>query len=179
MSTLGRRIAAARIEASLTTEQLGAACGDVSGAAVYKWETDKARPRVDKLPLIARATGKPISYFMPDDEDATSGRDGFVPPEFEAIAATLERTATSLRRSSSGSASETSGHMTDAVPHHPGIEALLGDPHLVATWQITEQEAASLRAANLGFSHRVDEVDDAVDLLRIMRRTKIAHQDRK
>lgn len=59
---LGQRIAAARIEAGLSQEQLGERIGRATGTIAH-YEAGRVEPRPRILAQIAEATGKPVSYF--------------------------------------------------------------------------------------------------------------------
>ena len=65
------RIREARLEAGLSLAQL--AGNEVSRTFIHFIEHGRSRPSRSVLALIARRTGKPISYFllkaMPEDED--------------------------------------------------------------------------------------------------------------
>ena len=167
MHTLGRKIASARIAAGLTTEQLGAACGDVTAAAVYKWETDKALPRLDKLQLIAAATGKPVSYFLPDADVQPTAFDGLTERPLAIIADQLAEAVEVLRRQPDAPTAEPNA--ATAI-RHPGVEALLANDAQRQALGVTDREAADLRSLYLGPGRRVDEPDDAVQFLLILRR---------
>lgn len=90
MSTLGRRIAAARIEAGLSQKDLGKRAANVSGAAVWKWESDKVTPGVEVLRAIAEVTGKPLWYLL-GDECAPGGNGNDAPTGDLATEARLLR----------------------------------------------------------------------------------------
>ena len=57
------RVREARLEAGLSLAQI--ARDDVSRTFIHFVETGKSRPSQRILALIARRTGKPISYFNP------------------------------------------------------------------------------------------------------------------
>jgi transcriptional regulator with XRE-family HTH domain len=57
--------------------------------------------------------------------------------------------------------------------HHPGVEALLADAPRRRALEITDQEAQDLRAIYLGPGRRVDQLDDAVQFLLILRRLQV------
>src|SRR5215467_245701 len=56
----------ARLELGLSLTEL--AGGQVTRAAIHLVETGKMRPSMRTLQLIAQRTGRPISYFMVDQE---------------------------------------------------------------------------------------------------------------
>lgn len=61
---LGQKIREARREANLTQHQLGVLIG-AREHDVNRWENGHHGPRGrDRLEKIARATGKPLSYFL-------------------------------------------------------------------------------------------------------------------
>ena len=63
------RVREARIEAGLSLAQL--ARDDVSRTFIHFVETGQSRPSQRVLALIARRTGKPISYFMAESKPNT------------------------------------------------------------------------------------------------------------
>ena len=62
----GEQIAAARRAKGLTQKQLADALG-VTDKAVSKWERGLAKPRADKLPLLAKLYGCTIEELLADD----------------------------------------------------------------------------------------------------------------
>ena len=66
---VGLRIRSARLAANLTQEALGKTC-EVTYAQIHNYERGDDRCSPHRLSKIARATGRPISYFFPDPETA-------------------------------------------------------------------------------------------------------------
>lgn len=81
------RVRQARTSAGMTLAQL--AGGDVSRTFLHMVERGRARPSPPVLRLIAKRTGKPVSYFVARDRNQLSARD---------IAEELSATATRVRR---------------------------------------------------------------------------------
>ena len=54
----------ARLEAGLSLAQV--AGGDITRAAIHLIENGRSRPSMPTLELIARRTGRPVSYFLPE-----------------------------------------------------------------------------------------------------------------
>lgn len=67
-ATMGRYIASARFEAGFKTAEAFADALGLSGAAVSKWESDRAQPTHANLERIAELTGKPIGYFYGEEQ---------------------------------------------------------------------------------------------------------------
>jgi SOS-response transcriptional repressor LexA len=65
---IGRRIAAARYEAGLTQRELADAVGR-STHTVPNWESGQNMPSPEVLAQIAAATGKPVSYFLGEQQE--------------------------------------------------------------------------------------------------------------
>src|SRR5438094_10591229 len=59
----------ARLEAGLSLAQLGK--GHVTAPAIYLIETGRTRPSLPTLEHVARRTGKPVEYFLPDPGGST------------------------------------------------------------------------------------------------------------
>ncbi|HEX6489232.1 MAG TPA: tetratricopeptide repeat protein [Candidatus Dormibacteraeota bacterium] len=78
----------ARLDAGLSLAQV--AGQDVSRAAIHLIETGRARPSFPILELIARRTGKPLSYFMPE---GSTPRVAAAAPDMHLKVAELERMA--------------------------------------------------------------------------------------
>lgn len=76
----------ARVEAGLSLAQV--AGSDLTRAAIHLIESGRARPSLPTLELIARRTGKPLSFFMPDGV-VVGGPN--TPPELQARVSELER----------------------------------------------------------------------------------------
>jgi transcriptional regulator with XRE-family HTH domain len=83
---VGARIKSARAEKGWKQKHLAAEVR-VEPITVSRWERGATTPDFDALGLIADATGKPLSYFLADDE---AGRTG---PELSETAARLEAAA--------------------------------------------------------------------------------------
>lgn len=66
------RIAKARKDAGLTQEAMAATVG-MSRYSVAKWELGLARPRPEAIEKLAKATGKPPSWFETHRADAADG----------------------------------------------------------------------------------------------------------
>jgi transcriptional regulator with XRE-family HTH domain len=64
---LGARIRAARLAAGLTQPDLAALIGLKHPQSISNYERDVSHPDAGRMRLIAEATGKPFSYFFPDD----------------------------------------------------------------------------------------------------------------
>lgn len=73
-SALGKKILAARLEKRWKQKQLAAAVS-VEPDTVSRWENGRHAPDLDMLALIARETGKPLSFFV--DEPPINGDDPF------------------------------------------------------------------------------------------------------
>lgn len=59
---MGEKLRIARKEAGLTQKQLAVKLG-LTFQAIQKWETGSARPRPERLKLIASALHKPLEFF--------------------------------------------------------------------------------------------------------------------
>lgn len=53
----------------MTPEALAAYVG-VSRQSIWYYESGDRTPRADRLLKIAEALGKPVAYFLPDEEQA-------------------------------------------------------------------------------------------------------------
>lgn len=62
--TLGSRIRAARLEAGFTNSEQLAVRLRVGQRTVQRWETGKSDPTIEKLIEVAKATGKPLAFFL-------------------------------------------------------------------------------------------------------------------
>lgn len=62
--TLGARIRAARVEAGFRNSEQLAVRLCVGQRTVQRWETGKSDPTIEKLIEVAKATGKPLAYFL-------------------------------------------------------------------------------------------------------------------
>lgn len=81
------RVRQARVSAGLTLAQLAGA--EVSRTFMHYVERGRARPSAPVLRLIARRTGKPLSYFLRRGPDQLTARE---------VAEELSATANRLRR---------------------------------------------------------------------------------
>ena len=61
-----KRVRLARLEAGLSLS--GVAGNEVSRTFIHQIERGLSRPSLDVLKLIARRTGKPLDYFVPDSK---------------------------------------------------------------------------------------------------------------
>ena len=73
LSTLGERLRKARLEADLSQAQLGAP--HFTRAHISAIEMGKVRPAVRSLEFLAGKLGKPIGYFLGEDEASLRERD--------------------------------------------------------------------------------------------------------
>ena len=92
---VAQRIKAARVERGWKQKHLAAEVR-VEPITVSRWERGATTPDFDALGLIAEATGKPLGYFLADDET-----DRAEPQMSEAAArleAAAERIATDAER---------------------------------------------------------------------------------
>ena len=87
------RVHEARIEAGLSLAQV--AGDDVSRTFIHFVEQGRSRPSQTVLALIARRTGKPISYFL--DGSPQEGRGSGLPEELTRVAGSVRRFAASRR----------------------------------------------------------------------------------
>lgn len=71
VSGIGPKVRALRKQAGLSLQQL-AEQSHVSAAAIHKIETSGMVPTVTTLLKIAGALGRPVSYFVDEDDGATS-----------------------------------------------------------------------------------------------------------
>ncbi len=63
MMSIGTKVRTARREAKMSPEELAVALG-VSSATMFRIERDATDVTVQRLALIAEATGRPMSYFL-------------------------------------------------------------------------------------------------------------------
>jgi transcriptional regulator with XRE-family HTH domain len=95
---IGHKIKAARIEAGIESQRRFADALKVSNGLVGAWENHTKTPGRDNLVKIAKATGKPLSYFigdaLPDNSAVLETKD---PDEIELV--TLFRAFSSGQRS--------------------------------------------------------------------------------
>lgn len=87
------RVREARIEAGLSLAQV--AGDDVSRTFIHFVEQGRSRPSQSVLALIARRTGKPVSYFL--DGNPQEGHGSGLPEELTRVAAGVRRFAASRR----------------------------------------------------------------------------------
>ncbi len=73
-SPVGDRIRAARAEKGWKQKNLAAEVS-VEPITVSRWERGATTPDLHVLALVAEATGKPLSYFVGDDEASTGTMD--------------------------------------------------------------------------------------------------------
>ncbi len=71
MTSIGTKVRDARKAAKLSPESLAVAL-DVSAATIFRIERDATDVTVARLALIAKATGRPISYFLNGDADVAA-----------------------------------------------------------------------------------------------------------
>jgi len=76
----------ARQEAGLSLAQV--AGSDITRAAIHLIESGQTKPSLPTLELIARRTGKPLSFFMPEGVVVGGAK---TPPELQARVSELER----------------------------------------------------------------------------------------
>lgn len=60
---IGKRIREARKSAGLNPERFAVKL-NISVATVQRWETGRTEPTLSKLTAVAKATGKPLSFFL-------------------------------------------------------------------------------------------------------------------
>jgi transcriptional regulator with XRE-family HTH domain len=81
----GGRLREARLAARMTQEELGRQLG-LTFQAVQKYESGENRLSVGRLVTAAKVLQKPISYFVPDDNDrATDGPTPLTVEEAELV----------------------------------------------------------------------------------------------
>lgn len=68
-NTLGEKIREARKAASLSTAKLAREL-DVDARTVARWQADDAMPSVMRLTQIAEVLGRPVSFFLDEQEEA-------------------------------------------------------------------------------------------------------------
>ena len=91
------RVREARIEAGLSLAQV--AGDDVSRTFIHFVEQGRSRPSQSVLALIARRTGKPVSYFI--EGTPQEGHGSGLPEELSRAAASVRRFTVSRRLSPS------------------------------------------------------------------------------
>lgn len=87
------RVHEARIEAGLSLAQV--AGDDVSRTFIHFVEQGRSRPSQSVLALIARRTGKPVSFFL--DGSPQEGHGSGLPEDLTRVAASVRRFAASRR----------------------------------------------------------------------------------
>lgn len=68
VDTLGERIREARLQKRWSQRRLADAAGFGDAQSVSKYERDVHEPNLARLEAIARALGKPMSYFVDEPE---------------------------------------------------------------------------------------------------------------
>lgn len=68
-ATVSGRIREAREAAGMTQEDLAREVG-ATLRSIQWWESGKRPPKLAYVPKLARATGKPVDYFMPEADAA-------------------------------------------------------------------------------------------------------------
>lgn len=81
---IGRKIQRAREEAGLSQEELAARLG-CSQSTLSNYELGKRRLYLAQLEAIARALGKPLHYFLEEEDYVWEGAEGRGEPELEEI----------------------------------------------------------------------------------------------
>lgn len=69
--TLGQKIRSARIEKGWKQLDLANAINS-KVPVISRWETDQRKPRIDKLPELAKALDVPIAYLIDDKAGYTA-----------------------------------------------------------------------------------------------------------
>lgn len=69
-NTIGKRIAALRLEKGLKQEDIARAL-DVSSQAVSKWENDQSCPDISLLPKLAKLLGVTVDVLLSGEEEKT------------------------------------------------------------------------------------------------------------
>lgn len=75
MSTFGKRLKAARLQAELSQEQLGLLAGlevESASARMNRYERGTRAPAVELVERIGAALNLPVSYFYAVDDDEAS-----------------------------------------------------------------------------------------------------------
>ena len=93
---LGDRLRRARVQAGLSQAQLGAP--HFTRAYVSALELGKIRPAVKSLEFMADRLGKPVSYFLEDEERGRNRRERQLEVSEVAALLTRSRAATALQR---------------------------------------------------------------------------------
>ena len=87
LRVLGDRIREARASKGWKQKNLAAEV-EVEPITVSRWERGATTPDLDVLRLVAEATGRPLSYFVSDDE----------PPALDTRVETLEQSLARLEQ---------------------------------------------------------------------------------
>ncbi len=80
----GRRLRDARLEARMTQEELGRQLG-LTFQAVQKYESGENRLSVGRLVAAAKILQKPISYFVPEEDERADGAAALTSEEAELV----------------------------------------------------------------------------------------------
>lgn len=158
MATLGRKIAAARMEAGLDQAELGEALG-VSGTAIGRYERDARRPSYEKLRAIADATKKPVEYFLTE-----TGGTREVTINGVTVTGPAEKLADIIRRLQEDLPIERGDvQETARTPdQHTGIHELL---HLHRTGRLAKEVGVELSPDEAAWLSRVNFSSRAIDTL--------------
>jgi transcriptional regulator with XRE-family HTH domain len=89
---LGERIKAARADKGWKQKHLAAEV-EVEPVTVSRWERGATTPDLDVLRLVARATEKPLSYFVDEQAPAAGST---LAPRVERLEQSLERVESKL-----------------------------------------------------------------------------------
>lgn len=158
MDTVGQRIGTARKAVGLSQDGLADRVG-VSVRTVSRWETGTRYPRSDDLRAIADALGKPVSYFLADDEPAgadTSPKTIRLTIDGQTFEGTPEQIA------------ELSARLTPRDTNtEPGVAALLADEALCSKLGVTPAQAHALAMVRAG--GQIQTVQQALSLLDALR----------
>ena len=150
MLTIGDRIQAARRQAGLRQADLGKAIG-VTGKTIQRWEKSVVEVPSYRLEAIAAATGKPLTYLLDDGRDVQPP--AVAHPDLAAEVRRLRQRLDALAN-------------PPGEPE-PGVTALLGDPALVASLRLTDDEREALLA--LRASGRIQTREQALFVLSALR----------
>lgn len=102
-AALGAAIRRARKEKRWKQKELAAAV-HVEPITVSRWERGVSKPDLDMLEEVGRATGKPLSFFVADEQETADEQDQLrqiVQEELEAVLEAIARLEKLVRRSSS------------------------------------------------------------------------------
>lgn len=67
---IGARVRMARLMAGMSQSALAKACGNLTFQQFQKYESGTNRVSVSRLLEIAKATGQPVAFFLPDETTA-------------------------------------------------------------------------------------------------------------